>query len=262
MPVYDTIGKTYDKTRKADPYLASRMFHFLHNGQSNAQYLDIGSGSGNYTSALAAKGLSMIGVEPSDEMLEKAMAKSNEVKWMKGRAEQIPLPDEAVDGVLASLTIHHWKDLEQGFKEVHRVLKPGGRFVLFTSYPEQTDAYWLAHYFPRLTRASAIALPAQNLVESGITQAGLQLVLKEPYFVKADLEDFFFYSGKYRPQMYFDENVRRGISTFSLLAHQDEVNEGLSKLKTDIDNGHIENIIKQYENEIGDYIFVISQKPI
>lgn len=53
MPVYDSIGKNYDTTRKADPYLAARMFSFLKMDDPDATYLDIGAGSGNYTCALA-----------------------------------------------------------------------------------------------------------------------------------------------------------------------------------------------------------------
>ena len=74
---YDKIGIGYDSTRKADSYLTQKMFSFLCTGQSNSQYLDVGCGTGNYTTALHQMGLNFIGIEPSDEMLRKAKAKNS-----------------------------------------------------------------------------------------------------------------------------------------------------------------------------------------
>ena len=129
---YDTIGIGYDSTRKADPFLASRMFHFLQATESGL-YLDIGCGTGNYTLALHAKGLPFIGIDPSTEMLNKAKQKSDSIQWKTGKAEKIELESGSIDGVLVSLTIHHWENLTQGFREINRVLKEEGRMVLFTT---------------------------------------------------------------------------------------------------------------------------------
>lgn len=49
--VYITIGKTYDRTRKADPFLVERIIHYLQPSVGQ-QYLDIGCGSGNYTGVI------------------------------------------------------------------------------------------------------------------------------------------------------------------------------------------------------------------
>ena len=61
---YDTIGTGYDGTRQADAYLLGRLWDLLAL-PAGARVLDVGCGTGNYTSALQVLGLSMTGVEPS-----------------------------------------------------------------------------------------------------------------------------------------------------------------------------------------------------
>ncbi|MEM6724546.1 MAG: methyltransferase domain-containing protein, partial [Bacteroidota bacterium] len=128
---YDHIGKGYNDTRKADPYLLSRM-EVLLDLKKDGHYLDIGSGTGNYTIALNNKGYSFTGIEPAVTMIEKAKGASKSIIWKRASAEAIPLTDAAVDGVMAIFTIHHWANLSKGFLEVARVLKPGGRLLILT----------------------------------------------------------------------------------------------------------------------------------
>ena len=257
---YDQIGIGYDSTRQADPYLSQRMFDLLHSGQPDGRYLDVGCGTGNYTAALYARGLDFIGIDPSREMLEKAQAKNPAITWIMGTAEQIDLPADSINGVLASLTIHHWQDLRRGFLEISRVLKKDGRMVLFTTLPEQTKAYWLYHYFPKMIEDSIKVLPRREQIEEAFDNAGLKIVQEEAYFVQPDLQDRFLYSGKHDPEMYFSAEVRKGISSFSLLANQAEVRQGLQQMRADIDHGKIQAVIEAHQNELGDYLFLIAEK--
>jgi ubiquinone/menaquinone biosynthesis C-methylase UbiE len=55
MAIYEQIGKGYDLTRRADPYIVSRLRHHLGVG-AHLSYLDVACGTGNYTSALALSG--------------------------------------------------------------------------------------------------------------------------------------------------------------------------------------------------------------
>jgi 2-polyprenyl-3-methyl-5-hydroxy-6-metoxy-1,4-benzoquinol methylase len=67
MALYDQIGKTYDETRQADPFILGRLALHLNPAgtASDAPYLDIGCGTGNYTSALFRLGLKMTGLDAS-----------------------------------------------------------------------------------------------------------------------------------------------------------------------------------------------------
>ena len=256
---YNKIGKGYDNTRKADPHLCSRMYALLE-PQINGLYVDVGCGTGNYTTCLNNQGVPFIGIDPSEEMLEKARMKDSNVQWMKGSAEDIPLENESVDGVLVSLSIHHWPDLKKGFEEIYRVMKQGSRLVLFTTFPEQTNDYWLNHYFPKMMEDSIAILPTRSQLDTAFKQAKLSITTEEKYFVKPDLADWFLYCGKHDPSMYFDPSVRNGISSFSLLANQPEVTKGLAKLKSDIESGAIQSIAKAALTDRGDYSFLVAEK--
>lgn len=256
---YDIIGKNYNQTRKADAYLVERIFYHLSPIKSG-KYLDIGCGTGNYTIALSEKGIDFIGVEPSEKMLAKAKARNSEIEWKFGKAEEIPLKNESVEGILATLTIHHWTDLRQAFRELNRVLKSEGKIVIFTTTPEQNEGYWLNYYFPEMLKAGCEQLPDFETVEDALNEGGFEIIETEKYFVREDVEDAFLFAGKYHPEFYLDEKNRQGISSFADLANSEEVENGLKKLERDIISGKINEIIADYENDLGDYLFVIAQK--
>ncbi len=257
--MYNKIGVGYNTTRKADPHIAGRLFSLLapENGKT---YMDIGCGTGNYTIKLSEMGADFIGVELSELMLEEARSKSDLVTWVHGNAESIPLANSSIDGAVGTLTIHHWGNLERGFSEVARVLKPGSLFVIFSFTPEQKQGYWLNHFFPEIMeRSRNISVPL-TAVNNAATKAGMTIVQTEKYFVKDDVEDMFGYCGKNNPELYFDPLIRKGISWFSTLKNKDEETNGLRHLRESIDTGEFEQIRKQYENEEGDYLFIVLRK--
>jgi ubiquinone/menaquinone biosynthesis C-methylase UbiE len=256
---YNQIGTAYNSTRKADPYLATKLLSLLR-PQKDKLYLDLGCGTGNYTSALADKGVKFIGVDPSEKMLNVAKARNQNVIWLIGTAEQIPADDKAFGGIISTLTIHHWSDLKKAFIEISRVLADDGRFVLFTATPEQMEGYWLNHYFPEMLRSSIVQMPSLNHIREAIEEAKLQISGIERYFIKDDLQDYFLYVGKNRPECYFEEQIRNGISSFASLANMEEVKQGLAKLRHDIQTNVFKQIKNNYENDLGDYLFITVEK--
>lgn len=100
--------------------------------------LDIGSGSG--TDALIAAGLvgpegRVIGVDMTPAMREKlranaASAGAANLEVLEGNAEAIPLPDASVDVVTSNGVLNLVPDKPRAFREVARVLRPGGRLQL------------------------------------------------------------------------------------------------------------------------------------
>lgn len=258
---YDKIGTNYNLTRKADKYLTQQLIHHLHPIQ-NGKYLDIGCGTGNYTIELQKNGFDFIGIDPSELMLQKAKLKNQEIDWKIGSAENIGLPENFVDGVIGTLTIHHWHDLKIAFSELHKILKPNGRIVIFTSTPQQMKGYWLNHYFPKMLLDSMKQMPTLKRIKTAMKDSNLEFLQKHKYFIKPDLEDQFLYCGKQNPELYFDEQIRQGISSFSLLSNQKEVENGLAELRKDIDSGKVRDIISSFENDFGDYLYVVGKKPV
>lgn len=110
--------------------------------------LDIGCGSGNYTVQFLRNGLMCTGLDISSEMLSKAREKSSEIEWIQGNARCLPWQYGKYDGATCILATHHIQDLDTAFSEAYRVLKPGAKFIVFTTTAQQMQGYWLWEYFP------------------------------------------------------------------------------------------------------------------
>ena len=94
----------------------------------NPKFLDVGCGTGANLEMLANFGTAE-GVDVSDDALEFCKAKG--LKAHKGLAESLPFADESFDVVTALDVVEHLDDDVAGLKEMHRVLKTGGKTLIF-----------------------------------------------------------------------------------------------------------------------------------
>jgi ubiquinone/menaquinone biosynthesis C-methylase UbiE len=150
----------------------------LHEGES---VLDLGSGGG-IDVLLSARRVGPTGIayglDMTDEML--ALARANQgkagvenVHWLKGQIEAIPLPAETVDVVLSNCVINLSTDKPQVLRETARVLKPGGRFAVsdVIADPGMDDATRadLAQYVGCIGGALTRDEYARYLADAGLT---------------------------------------------------------------------------------------------
>jgi ubiquinone/menaquinone biosynthesis C-methylase UbiE len=93
--------------------------------------VDIGCGSGATARHAAALGATVIGVDPAPMMLRVARltARHRRVRYAIGTAEALPIDDGAATIAWSIATVHHWHDVDAGIAEVHRVVRPAGRFL-------------------------------------------------------------------------------------------------------------------------------------
>jgi len=89
--------------------------------------LDLGCGDGQLSARLAAGGATVTGVDASAEMAEAARARGIDARVAK--AESLPFPDREFDAVFSNAALHWVRGQDAMMSEVHRVLRPGSRFV-------------------------------------------------------------------------------------------------------------------------------------
>lgn len=127
--------------------------------------IDIGCGHGRSLGAIAARAASVVGVDPSDLMAEiavnrnRTLVKAGKVKVMIASAADLPVVDSVFDKALCVHVIYFWKDIHASFREIARVLKPGGRLVLVfrTDADEAAVAAFPADVYTFRPRADVVA---------------------------------------------------------------------------------------------------------
>ncbi|MBI3932195.1 MAG: methyltransferase domain-containing protein [Acidobacteria bacterium] len=93
--------------------------------------LELGCGTGVFLERVARSGADLHGLDLSPDLLARArerVAGTANVRLVQGNAEAMPFPDGSFDAVYGSSVLHHL-GLEAALREVHRVLRPGGRTV-------------------------------------------------------------------------------------------------------------------------------------
>jgi SAM-dependent methyltransferase len=111
--------------------------------------LENGCGIGMYIEHLAPFGGTVYGLEYDFERAAEAAA--NSARILNAAGETLPLPAETFDLILSHEVIEHVQDDHAAVLEMVRVLKPGGRIVLFCpnrGYPFETHGiYWKGKYY-------------------------------------------------------------------------------------------------------------------
>ncbi len=147
--VHDSAAIGYqsaaDKYQRGRPEYASQTLDWLRDDLSITQQstvVDLGAGTGKFTKRLCELSEHVTAVEPVDAMRETLGTNLRQVRALNGSATAIPLEGNSVD-VLICAQAFHWFASEKSIAEIHRVLKPGGRFgLIWNVRDERVD--WVA----------------------------------------------------------------------------------------------------------------------
>jgi ArsR family transcriptional regulator len=144
---------------------------------------DIGCGEGYLTLETARWARTVVGIDRSDEVLERAKALAarrhvENVEWKKGDLSRLPLRDEAVDVAMLSQSLHHASDPERAIAETTRVLRPGGR-LLILDLREHDQAWVRSRFGDRHLGFSAAELETL-LREAGLSEVRVHVGTSRP----------------------------------------------------------------------------------
>jgi demethylmenaquinone methyltransferase/2-methoxy-6-polyprenyl-1,4-benzoquinol methylase len=147
--LFGRIARIYDPMNRLmsfglDRYWRARAARYLALGTGETG-LDLGAGTADLSIAViraSGPGTHMIGMDITPEMLDQGHTKlarlglQDLIDLRIGDAEHIDLPENSVDGCCSAFTVRNLTDIRQGFREMLRVVRPGGRVVcLEISHP-------------------------------------------------------------------------------------------------------------------------------
>ncbi|MEE8128264.1 MAG: bifunctional demethylmenaquinone methyltransferase/2-methoxy-6-polyprenyl-1,4-benzoquinol methylase UbiE [Nitrospinaceae bacterium] len=136
-PRYDLLNRLLSCGQ--DQYWRKRAVTRL-SPQSGERFLDIATGTADVALEIirnVPKGaVQVVGMDFSEKMLELArqkidsLGKANSIQLECGSAESLPFEDNSFDGTTTAFGIRNFSDIGRSLREMHRVLKPGGRCVI------------------------------------------------------------------------------------------------------------------------------------
>ena len=198
-PSFAEIAPRYDGLRPLSSGDRARLLSVVERANLGPDdvALEVGCGTGRITLPLA--GLTeahVICVDSEERMLQVARGKDGKgmVDWRLGSAYRLPLPDAEAALVLMVMTVHLLRRRGAAFREVRRVLRPGGRLSLWSFTPGHVRGFYLNEYFPSipvidLARFAEVGTIRRELGRAGFTGIEVELQQEERVIPIADVVD-------------------------------------------------------------------------
>jgi ubiquinone/menaquinone biosynthesis C-methylase UbiE len=141
---YDTLAKEYAETFSGEhekkPKDQEILLRFSREIGGRRPVWDFGCGPGQTTKYLKNLGIEISGLDLSEKILEQARAIYPEIHFRKGNILELEFENDSIAGVVAFYAIIHFTEeqVEIAFRELFRVLQPGGIFLFTYHVGEET----------------------------------------------------------------------------------------------------------------------------
>jgi ubiquinone/menaquinone biosynthesis C-methylase UbiE len=141
---YDTIAKEYAEAFSGEhekkPKDQEMLRRFSIEIGDKKPVWDFGCGPGQTTKYLKDLGIEISGLDLSEKLLEQARANHPEINFRRGNILELEFDDDSISGVVAFYAIVHFtqEQVETAFREIFRVIKPGGLFLFTYHIGENT----------------------------------------------------------------------------------------------------------------------------
>lgn len=138
--------------------------------EAEGTVLEIGFGTGVNIRYYPENILKIHGLDP--KVHSEVQSKFPDIKFHEGHAEQLPFEDGSFDTVIATLTLCSVSDIQQVLAEIHRVLKPGGKYIfiehiLSHQQPYHTVLNALNPLWYTLSKSCQLNHPTDRYLEQG-----------------------------------------------------------------------------------------------
>lgn len=269
---YDKISQTYDESRKAVGIeIILGFLAALDKPMQELSILDAGCGTGNYAVKIKEKVAHITCADVSKGMLEQASKKlqlcnkGGTYNLLECDISNLPLQEQQYDAVICNQSLHHldqpgdnFKNQQQFFQHVKRVLKPGGLLIINTITHEQLrDGVWWGDLIkPAVDRMTHRFTSAEKLHEL-LAANDFEITNRVVPVDTIIQEEGYFDSNSLR-----SEAFRNGDSHFSLLTIE-ELNGVLSKLDDLQSDKSIDAYIQERDKlrlQYGQFTFFVARK--
>ena len=146
MGAYEALAVSYDRLTNDVDYEATVDFYYeilKQEGLKPRTAVDLACGTGSVTAILARRGLQVIGVDMSEEMLTVASQKNGDAWFICQKLQELRLP-KAVDLAVCALDsldyITNPADCREAIRRTYKYLNPGGIFIFDVNTPEKLRA--------------------------------------------------------------------------------------------------------------------------
>ncbi len=131
--------------------------------------LDLGCGTGNLLATAKRRNIPLIGVDHSLEMLKRAKEKGNDL--VMADLHHLPFRDNCIDGIVNMNVFYQLTRPKTFLKEIHRVLKPGGKVVISTPKPKKLHPIlrFIPVFARAFTRNPKLLTKIKQMIEYGRT---------------------------------------------------------------------------------------------
>jgi ubiquinone/menaquinone biosynthesis C-methylase UbiE len=157
--IFEILAPIYDRFINGDE--KEEFYDIIRNNKSEI-ILEIGAGTARTAKNVKSLCDQLWLLEPSQKMLQRGKKKIKVANWIHGFAENIPVEDNFFDIVYAIDTLHHVDSIPETIKEIKRVLKTGGLFILIDFDPKTKKGHYIK-YMEKMLLMNSIFLSPKDV---------------------------------------------------------------------------------------------------
>ncbi len=145
-------------------------------------------------------------------------------------AEELPFADDSFDAAMATITVHQWRDLRRGLREMRRVTR--GPLVILAFDVDAFEKFWMMRYIPEMVAVAKSRDPSIAKLAELLDEPTAVTTVPIPF----DCDDGFLEAFYGRPERILEASVRRAQSAWAFLPEGSEA-RAIEALRSDLESG-------------------------